>query len=326
MKPMFISLRIKMLAVIVLRITIVYAVMYLWIYTFFTDSLARSLRADVESVLNAGAASLSGEAIAGLVAAPQLDTTDSRYRAITDWFAQLKNYYPQADAYLYYQPAPGKLVVLADSLARQDPNSAQAYHTGQLINPAAANLLLDGLKAETTDLDVHAGRQGSAVSGIIPIRDTSGKVVAALAVETAPDVAAVSQLQARANLLPLLGMVYLLLSFSVWFITSNLTRSVRALDRVTRRIGEGDYTAIDLKSTLFPDEITNLQLTINQMAEKVRGREEMLRRQVEKLTIQVDQSKRQKAVQEVVDSDFFQDLQAKAKSLRENHQNGEETK
>jgi len=148
--------------------------------------------------------------------------------------------------------------------------------------------------------------------------------VAALAVDMAPSEIAASQLKARSNLIPLLGLAYLLLSFSVWFITGNLTRSLRSLDQASRRIGEGDYTAIDLKRGLFSDEITNLTLTFNQMVEKVRGREETLRKQVETLIIQVDQAKRQQAVQEVVDSDFFQDLQSKAKTLRENYQDDDE--
>jgi len=321
MKPVFISLRIKMLVVIVIRITIVYVAMYIWIYTSFTNSTARSLQANLETVLKAGTASLNGDAIAALAAGSQPDTADSRYQALAAWFAQFKNYNPGANAYLYYQPAPGRLVVLADGLALQDPKPAQAYQAGQQLDPSAGSLLQAGLTTETADLELHSGRQGSkVVSGITPIYNSSGKVVAALAVEVPPDLAVQDQLQARANLLPLLGLVYLLLSFSVWFITGNLTRSVRGLDLASRRIGEGDYTAIEHKPGLFPDEISHLTQTFNQMAAKVRGREETLRKQVEKLTIQVDQAKRQQAVKEVVDSDFFQDLQTKAKSLRENHQ------
>lgn len=52
------------------------------------------------------------------------------------------------------------------------------------------------------------------------------------------------------------------------------------------------------------------------MAETIRGREETLRRQVEKLTIQVDQAKRRQAVDEVVETDFFRDLQSKAQTMR----------
>ncbi len=113
--------------------------------------------------------------------------------------------------------------------------------------------------------------------------------------------------------------MYLLLSGSVWFITGNLTRTLRGLDQASRRVGEGDYAPIEVKPGFFEDEITGLTATLNQMIEKVRGREERLRKQVESLTIQVDQAKRQKSVAEVVDSDFFRDLKSKAKTMREDH-------
>lgn len=131
-------------------------------------------------------------------------------------------------------------------------------------------------------------------------------------------------LQARDNLLPLLGLVYVLLSSSVWFITGNLTRTLRELDQASRRVGEGDYTPITIRPGIFQDEITHFTVTLNQMIEKVRGREENLRKQVEKLTIQVDEARRHQSVQEVVDTDFFRDLKSKAKDMREHH-GGEET-
>jgi hypothetical protein len=83
---------------------------------------------------------------------------------------------------------------------------------------------------------------------------------------------------------------------------------------------------LEIKPGIFDDEITHLTGTINHMAEKIRGREEMLRSQVERLTIQVDEAKRQRAVEDVVATDFFRDLQAKARDMRmrrEEKQTGE---
>ncbi len=45
-------------------------------------------------------------------------------------------------------------------------------------------------------------------------------------------------------------------------------------------------------------------------------REQALRQEIEQLRIEIDEAKRQKQVSEIVDSDFFQDLQSKARSLR----------
>jgi hypothetical protein len=52
------------------------------------------------------------------------------------------------------------------------------------------------------------------------------------------------------------------------------------------------------------------------MVGKVYRREQTLRRQVEELRIEIDEVKRKKQVSEIVGTDFFQDLQAKARSMR----------
>jgi hypothetical protein len=45
-------------------------------------------------------------------------------------------------------------------------------------------------------------------------------------------------------------------------------------------------------------------------------REQSLKQQIQQLRIEIDEAKRQKQVSEIVDSDFFQDLQEKARSIR----------
>jgi hypothetical protein len=56
--------------------------------------------------------------------------------------------------------------------------------------------------------------------------------------------------------------------------------------------------------------------TFSFMVDKVRVREITLKRQVEELKIEIDEVKRQQQVREIVDTDFFQDLQAKARAAR----------
>jgi GAF domain-containing protein len=45
-------------------------------------------------------------------------------------------------------------------------------------------------------------------------------------------------------------------------------------------------------------------------------REQSLKQEIQQLRIEIDEAKRQKQVSEIVDTDFFQDLQAKARSIR----------
>ena len=46
-------------------------------------------------------------------------------------------------------------------------------------------------------------------------------------------------------------------------------------------------------------------------------REQALRQEIQQLRIEIDEVKRQKQVSEIVESDFFQSLQARARAIRE---------
>jgi hypothetical protein len=56
------------------------------------------------------------------------------------------------------------------------------------------------------------------------------------------------------------------------------------------------------------------------MIEKVARREEKLKQQVADLQIQIDHSKRDEQVKEIVENDFFQSLQSKAYEMRSRRQ------
>ena len=93
------------------------------------------------------------------------------------------------------------------------------------------------------------------------------------------------------------------------------------------------HTAADIEDDKFDlahlgaiahrtDEIGQLARVFNRMAQEIYSREEKLKQQVLGLRIEIDEVKRQKQVKEIVETDFFQDLTAKAKALRDRH-NGE---
>ncbi len=68
----------------------------------------------------------------------------------------------------------------------------------------------------------------------------------------------------------------------------------------------------------YRDEtLATLAAEFAQMATQVREREQALQRQVEQLRIEIDEAKKQRQVNEIVDSDYFQSLKAKAATLRQ---------
>lgn len=72
--------------------------------------------------------------------------------------------------------------------------------------------------------------------------------------------------------------------------------------------------------TTRQDEIGRLARIFRQMANQVYQREQRMKEQIQAFQIEIDESKRQRQVQEIVETDFFQDLATKAKALRQQYQ------
>ena len=102
-------------------------------------------------------------------------------------------------------------------------------------------------------------------------------------------------------------------------VAQSISRPLLRLTRAAGMMQAGKLTneqAGELKATAGGDEIAQLSKMFGQMAQEVITREESLRRQVQELRIEIDEAKRQKQVSEIVDTDFFQDLQARARTMR----------
>ncbi|MBN1991084.1 MAG: HAMP domain-containing protein [Anaerolineae bacterium] len=65
-----------------------------------------------------------------------------------------------------------------------------------------------------------------------------------------------------------------------------------------------------------PDEVGLLARVFQSMARKVYSREQRLKKQVQELRIEIDDLRRKEEVEKIVDTDFFRDLQSKARHMR----------
>jgi CRP-like cAMP-binding protein len=98
-----------------------------------------------------------------------------------------------------------------------------------------------------------------------------------------------------------------------------------------RHIADGDYSfvqnQIEQSQATIVDASFSHQARASaflrvffKMAETIQKREEDLRRKVQELIIEIDEAKRQQRVQEVTDTQFFEELQATAKRMRRERQ------
>nr|MBN1230039.1 HAMP domain-containing protein [Anaerolineae bacterium] len=167
---------------------------------------------------------------------------------------------------------------------------------------------------------------GQWVSAYHPVTDSSGEVVGAIGIDFEASYVRDVQAGIRSKVFLAFGIVYSILFIFVFIIARQLTQPIISLTGVAERIADGDYE-VDLASLIsdkYKDEIDTLANVFDIMVGKVYQREQSLKKRVAELEIMIDQTKVNEQVSEIVDSDFFQELQAKAASIRNRSRSKEE--
>lgn len=110
-------------------------------------------------------------------------------------------------------------------------------------------------------------------------------------------------------------------------ISSRLRGSTTYIEKAiewSRKMAEGDFSFIEqtqsrdlLGDANQEDRAKQFLSEFFKMARNVSEREEKLKQQVEKLTLQIDEARRKQEFDELTSSDFFANLKEQAKKLRE---------
>jgi len=117
-------------------------------------------------------------------------------------------------------------------------------------------------------------------------------------------------------------------------LSSRLRHNTSYIEKITemsRRVAKGDYSFIgetqpvktSKKKGREQEKIGQLMAEFTAMVQGVREREEELKRQVQKLALQIDEKKRKREFEEITKSDFYANLKEQAKALREQRMDNE---
>lgn len=94
-------------------------------------------------------------------------------------------------------------------------------------------------------------------------------------------------------------------------------RAVADLTRAAEGVEQGRFDAATLAPVAArPDALGTLARVFEHMAREVQAREAQLRREVQRLRVEIDEAKKDAQVKEITEAGFFQDLQRKAAGLR----------
>lgn len=115
-----------------------------------------------------------------------------------------------------------------------------------------------------------------------------------------------------------LSIVVLLLGLALGFLVSRrITKPVDQITTAARSLADGSFdpTVLDAAARRS-DEVGDLARTFQRMGTEIIERENLLRAQVEGLTVQIDRGRVNEQVAQITDSDYFRDLKARADELR----------
>jgi signal transduction histidine kinase len=143
-------------------------------------------------------------------------------------------------------------------------------------------------------------------------------VVGAVGIDFKADYVRQIQNDIKRTMLVSVVIAFIGLFVVIYLLSSYLTEPIMKLTKAAQLVGEGNYEQDfgSMTKDRMVDEIDVLASNFAIMVSKVYHREQNLRKQVEQLKIEIDESKRSKQVDEIVETDFFRELQSKADRMR----------
>ena len=321
-KQLYVSLQAKLLVGFTLLFTVVFALAFYWFYHFTTQMSMNRVSDDLEVLLLGTAAKVNGDEFQALVqeAKPRADgyTDDPRYWDHVKWLATVADIDTRARFYSYVKGTkPNEVIFVGSNGALWNP-PAGAKFLESFVPEYKPEIIFNGLITTTFLLEIYPDPWGSWISGYTPIKNSKGEVVGGLGADYEASYVLQVQKSIRNSVAVAFAFTYFTLFILVFYISISLTRPIKSLTKLTEKIGEGEYDQdfSGLMRGMIKDEISKLAHDFAIMVGKVYLREQALRRQVQELKIEIDESKRQHEVSEIVETDFFKDLQARANNMR----------
>lgn len=330
-KKLTLSLSYKILIPLIALVTAIFILSYFGLQKYLRETIYGILDEETSAIMDYAGECLDGDVLKSLVEdGAEYDEeadwpdgmTDERYWEQQSCLDTIYQFNPRTEIYTYYREEDGSLAFGLDQWATIDPEDSFSFGMPIVAEDTDYDKLLLGLEGiyRYESLKYDAEYDVYYYATIVPIEDSSGETVGGLVIYLDANWVAESLQELSNTLLSFFAVIYVLVILIVLFITRSTTRQLAELKAAASRVADGDYTPIAFKPQAVSDEVSSLAALFNIMLDKVRGREESLKQEVVELRIQIDEQKRKKAVNEIVDTEFFQELHSRATQMRKRTQ------
>jgi hypothetical protein len=325
-RSIYISVRFKLLIAFTLLFTLIFAGAFYWFYTFSAQKALERLAEDLGVIIDSAVQGVNGDEFQALVAEGEPNevgySDDPRYLAGIEWLETVKRVDPRATTYTMVRgSAPNEFLVITDAEEPEHVPFRDPF-TVEPVAPTEFVALFEGESDRWIPLEPYTDPYGHWISGYRAIKNSAGETVGVLGGDFPAQYYYDVQEQVLNSALPAFLITYAVLFVTVFAVATILTRRLNDLRHITGHIAEGKYEQDFSRVTdvRLEDEISDYGHVFEMMVSKVRAREEALKKQVQELRIEIDEAKQMSHVEEIVETDFFRDLQAKARSMRERKQ------
>ena len=334
----FFSLRLKIWLGFILIFTPVFVASYYWFYQYTTERVFKTITDDLTETIDGAIDGMDKDGFIQLYAEestdnpmcpPEKPTADTPkeengyypednplYIAHENWLYAVQQIEPQTRMYTYIKgPDEGEIIAIGSTGYFRNPRGG--FRFCQRYTSTSSNIYR-GLTEQINAWEPYTDDYGTWITTYEPIIDDNGAVIGAIGVDIESSYVDQVKSDILRNGAIAFILSYIAIFLLVYWLSGFLTRPIIGLAGAAKKIGEGDYVQ-EIQtgnSDNFRDEIDTLTDIFKVMVDKVAQREQSLRARVQQLEIMVDRSKLNKQVSEIVETEFFQELQSKVRTMR----------
>ncbi|HEY9647297.1 MAG TPA: hypothetical protein V6C88_13045 [Chroococcidiopsis sp.] len=334
-KKRFLSLQTKIWIGFTLIFTPVFAGSYYWFYQYTTTRVLQSITTNLANTIEGTVKTIDlddfeklyqEESASNPQCPPAANAPDEQngyypdnplYWAHVNWLGTIQKIEPKVRIYTYIKGiAPREIIAIGSTGALRNPRGGFRF-CERYTSPDTP--IYDGLSQQVNVWEPYKDDFGYWITTYMPMRNVDGKIVGAIGMDIPADYVDTVRRGILVSGSIAFVITYIGIFVLIYVASRMFTKSIVSLAHAAEQIGEGNYEQDFSKihnSGSLRDEIDTLISVFQIMVVKVFEREQNLRQTIQTLSIEIDEVKRQQRVQEIVDTDFFHDLQMKAQNFR----------
>jgi HAMP domain-containing protein len=310
------SIRMKLLLIFMSVFTVFLAGVFYWFYQFSTERMMDELRKSLVITASTAAEMVNAEEHVRVFESGVEDSEE--YTNIASALRLARDANPRSTAvYTAVKSSGGNPNELLFVVSANE-NIEERAQLGEAYDASNAPEMIKAFDGPIADVEMGGDSFGTWLSGYAPILDENGEAVAIVGVDMDAAEVLAMQKQIKTTSILVFLLAYASVFLVVFFISQAITKPLSQITHAAHILENDEPYDPKLleKVERGKDELGILAHVFNEMAVQIQQRTQKLKEEVVQLRIEIDETKRQKQVSEIVDSEYFQHLKEKSSTLR----------